>query len=312
MSEITNPGVRRGFASLQTAMTWSVAALLAFSIPARGDSIVTTDAFLPGARVIGASGVFRTDVEIFNPEERTTAMVSVYFALSNVDGTVAPKVTFSLSARRSITLDDTVLKDFGYTNAFGLLEVRSSVPVIVTSNIYNVAGSQPGTYGQFSPGQPYRKALGFDNSFLGDLYVIGLRNDPGYRVNATVMNPSSVPLEAGISLVDDRGFVYGTIIRTVPPFSIRQVDNIFENPDAFATFAPPRGGPYRLTFFVNLNNGARILSYATVNDRRTGDPYLITGEPMGLVSSSAASAPERQASSVTILDENASRAPRAE
>ncbi len=32
--------------------------------------------------------------------------------------------------------------------------------------------------------------------------------------------------------------------------------------------------------YVNLDNGARILGYATVTDKRTGDPYLIPAQAM--------------------------------
>ena len=149
---------------------------------------------------------------------------------------------------------------------------------MVTSNTYNVAGATPGTYGQYSPGQPYRNALGFDDSVYGDLYVTGLTNDPNLRTNAVVMNPSEVELRAGVQLVDAMGTIYGTRVYTVKPFSLTQLNDIFGS--EFASFQPPAGGPYRLNMFVNVGNGAKILGYATVTDKRTGDPFLIPAQAM--------------------------------
>ena len=85
-------------------------------------------------------------------------------------------------------------------------------------------------------------------------------------------------LEAGVQLVDWAGIVYGTRIVTVKPFSMHQLNDVFGA--EFASFQPPAGGPWRLNMFVNLDNGARNLGYATVTDTRTGDPYLIPAQAM--------------------------------
>ena len=242
------------------------------------DSIVTTDAFLPAVHINGASGVFRTDVWIFNPDPTFRAVVDLYYADADTDGTSVEglRITPDLEPRESVTLSDIVAQYFGKNSSYGLLEVRGGIPLIVTSNTYNVAGAAAGTYGQFSPGQAFRNALGFDNSIFGDLYVTGLFHDPNHRTNAVVMNPTATPLEAGVQLVDSVGNIYKTVVVTVPPFSLHQLNDVF-NQD-FASSSPPPGGPWRLNVFVNLSNGAKVLCYATVTDLRTGDPYLITGQ----------------------------------
>ncbi len=250
------------------------------------DSIVTSDAFLPAVHINGASGVYRTDVWIFNPDPTYRARVDLYYAEADTDGTSVNgiEITPDLEPRESVTLADIVAGYFGKTSSYGLLQVsgtRSGQPgtpqaLIVTSNTYNVAGAVPGTYGQFSPGQPSRNALGFDDSIFGDLYVTGLVNDPEHRTNAVVMNPTGTGLEAGVQLVDSVGNVYKTVIVTVPPYSLHQLNDIFYQD--FASSAPLQGGPWRLNVYVNLSNGAKVLCYATVTDLRTGDPYLITGQ----------------------------------
>jgi hypothetical protein len=259
------------------------AAFLAFAAlgatPATADSIATTDAYLPVADVEGATGSWRTDVWIFNPETTLENEVDLYFTPAGVDGTSLDgiRITPPLAPRESVSLADILFEYFGKTGTYGVLEVRATYPVMVTSNTYNIA-RPPGTFGQYSPGQPFRNALGFDDSVFGDLYVTGLTNDANLQTNAVVMNPSDVTLEAGVQLVDAMGIIYGTRVYTVKPFSLTQFNDVFGS--EFASFQPPAGGPYRLNLFVNLDNGARILGYATVTDKRTGDPYLIPAQAM--------------------------------
>ncbi len=265
---------------VRTLVAILAVAAAATATPAAADSIATTNAYLPAVHITGATGLWRTDVWVFNPETELDNEVVLYFTPAGVDGTTSGglRITPDLAPRESIALDDIVRTIFGRTEVFGLLEVRGKYPLLVTSNTYNVGGSRAGTYGQYSPGQPYRNALGFDDSVYGDLYVTGLTNDPNLRTNVAVMNPTDVELEAGVQLVDAVGVPYGTRIVIVPPFSVRQLDDVFG--EAFASFQPTPGGPYRLNLFVNLGNGARILGYATVTDKRTGDPYLIPAQAM--------------------------------
>ncbi|MCL4809871.1 MAG: hypothetical protein KJ062_19090, partial [Thermoanaerobaculia bacterium] len=73
--------------------------------------------------------------------------VELYFTPAGVDGTLLEGIRIDppLAPRESISLTDIVRQYFGRTEAFGLLEVSSQYPVLVTSNTYNVAGAQAGT-----------------------------------------------------------------------------------------------------------------------------------------------------------------------
>ncbi|MFI5182695.1 MAG: hypothetical protein ACHQPI_15035 [Thermoanaerobaculia bacterium] len=257
-----------------------VGAAVLLPTAASSDTISSTDSFLPAVHVNGASGVWRTDVTIFNPDPAVAAVVDISYGEADRDGTTRPayRLPGDLGPLASVTLPDIVLSTFGLGSGYGLLEVRSSsgTPVLVTSNTYNVAGAAPGTYGQFSPGQPSRNSVGFDNSVAGDLHVTGIPNDENHRTNAVVMNPTGIPLEAAVRLWDATGIPFKVVLVSVPPYSLHQLNDIF-NGD-FASASPPAGGPWRLSVFVNLPNGARALCYATVTDLRTGDPYLLTGQ----------------------------------
>lgn len=268
-------------ATIATAAAFAVAALVA--APAPADTIATTSAFLPAVNIDGATGTFITDVWIFNPEPNLENDVRLYFTPAGVDGSNLPgfRIDPPLAPRESIALKDILKNYFGKTKTFGLLEIQGEYPIMVTSNTYNVAGATPGTYGQYSPGQPKRNALGFEDSIYGNLYINGLTNDPVLRTNAVVMNPSDQWLEAGVQLLDAFGASHrdgGTRIYSVPPYSLIQLNDVFGS--EFASILPPGPGPYRLNIFVNLDNGALILGYATVTDKRTGDPYLIPAEAM--------------------------------
>jgi hypothetical protein len=244
-------------------------------------SIVTADAFLPAVNIVGATGVYRTDITIFNPQQNNVA-VKLFFTPADTDGTGLGglNIVNGLDARESVTLVDVVGAYFNLPGSYGILNVQGlsaagGSELIVTSNTYNVAGAVAGTYGQFSPGQPIEDALGFDDSDAGDLYLPGLPYDADHRVNAVVINPTGVsPLEVGVQLVDAFGNIIGKNVYDVPPYSMHQINDIYS---AFPTPQPENAPPYRLNVFVNLANGAKVLCYATVTDKRTGDPYLITG-----------------------------------
>ena len=265
------------------------AAYIAAVPTAAADTIATVEAFLPAVHVVGASGVFRTDVEVFNPDPEASADVVLYLTPPDADYTQRPGIRLDppLRPRESVTLSDVVSQYFHDDNAFGNLNVVSlkvgdasayGPALVVTSNTYNVAGAVSGTYGQFSPGQPRRKAVAFDDSVAGELYITGLRNDANLRTNVGILNTEDVPLEAGVQLVDSIGRVLAQRAYSVAPYSIRQINDLFGR--EFVAAGIPPGGPYRLTVFVNLPNAARLLCYASVSDLRTGDPYLIPGEPV--------------------------------
>jgi hypothetical protein len=247
---------------------------------AAADSLVTNDAFLPVVHIVGATGVFRSDVSIFNPN-RSDVTVKLYYTPADTDGTNLGgiRITPDLHSRESVTLADIVGNPayFNNSSSYGLLEVVTSAPVVVTSNLYNVGGATPGTYGQFAPGQPFRNALGFDETDNGILYVTGIPNDTNFRTNAVAMNATSVTLYAGVQLVDAVGNVWAGREYTVPPFSMHQLNDIF-GAEFAAAAPPPQNAPYRLNFFVNQSNGAKILCYASITDKRTGDPYMVVGQ----------------------------------
>ena len=255
-----------------------------------------SDSYLPAVHIVGATGVFRTDVSAFNPDTDVTADVAFYYTPAGVDGnlpgnTISFRLTDGLPPRNSVTLKDIVAEYVLVDSGYGLLQVSGlNKPVIVTSNTYNVNGAVPGTYGQFSPGQPIQSALGFDNSVFGDLYVTGVPNDANHRTNAVIMNPTGVSLEAGVQLVDKYRQIWASGVYVVPPYSLRQINDVFGK--EFVASGVPPDDSYRLNFFVNLGNGARILSYASITDVRTGDPYLVPGVPVPHAAAAAA-APAR-------------------
>ena len=114
--------------------------------PATADSIASTGLLPPRRDIEGATGVWRTDVWIFNPETSLENEVDLYFTPAGVDGTNLDgiRITPALAPRESVSLADILFEYFGKTETYGVLEVRATYPVMVTSNTYNVAGARRG------------------------------------------------------------------------------------------------------------------------------------------------------------------------
>lgn len=279
---ITRSTTRR-FTTLGLAF---VSALVA-APPATADSILTDDAFLPAVRIQGSTGFFVTDVTVFNPDLVNKVTVSFYYTPADTDGTTSPGFSLDpdLFPGETASLADILGRYFNLSSSYGLLEVKAGGPILVTSNSYNRSGKiVPGTFNQYSPGQPGRNAVGFDTTVNGELNIIGLTNDTtsnspndsNYRTNAVVMNPTSKRLEAGVRLIGPDTKIYGKQVYIVPPYSLTQINDVFYS--VLAQNNMPVSSAYRLNIYVDLGNGAKVLGYATVTDKRTGDPYLIPAE----------------------------------
>ena len=255
----------------------SAAALaLSLSSNAFADSFASTDAFLPIVHAVGATGIYTSDVTVLNPNS-SSATVTFYYTPADTDGSGSAGVPLNppLAPGETFTFED-VLSTVFHSSGYGLLEVQSSSPIIVTSNTLNVAANcTGGSFGQFSPGQPFRNAIGFGFGSTYKLYVGGLPNDFDHRTNATLINPTSSTLNATVELVDTSGFTVGAVSTSVPPFSLHQLNDVFGS--VFASRNPGAGAAWRLDFFVNTGNGARMLVYVTVINESSGDPYLVTG-----------------------------------
>lgn len=255
----------------------TLALAAALAAPLAADSIVSTDSFLPVVHIAGATGFYVSDVSLFNPNQNATK-VTFYFGRADTDSSGANGLTLTpdLQPRETYTIQD-FLGTLYSTTGYGLLEVRSDLPILVTSNTLNIAANcTGGTFGQFSPGQPERNSVGFGSTNDYDLYVPGIPNDVYHRTNAVVMNPTQYTLHATMELIDGSANTIGTINTDVPPYSLHQFNDVFGS--VFAGQRPPVDASYRLNFYVNTNNGATLLAYATITDVRSGDPYLITAQ----------------------------------
>ncbi len=263
------------------------------SLPLAADSNVTTDAFLPIVHVNGASGTWQSDVSVFNPNGQATK-VTFYFGAADTDATNAPGYQLSpdLQSRETVTLTDVLVNTFNVSSGYGTLEVRSDLPILVTSNTYNVRPNcTGGTFGQFSPGQPERNSVGYGTTNDYDLYVAGIVHDQNHLTSAAIMNPTGNTLHATMQLVDGAGNSWGSVTGVVPPFSLHQFSDLFRG-GAFGSLNPSYDNAWRLNFYVNTNTGATLLAYVTITDVRSGDPYLIPAQAQVVNVPAAVPAPQ--------------------
>ncbi|MBK9967740.1 MAG: hypothetical protein IPP07_23835 [Holophagales bacterium] len=111
--------MNRNVSTLAAALL-AVAALSA--TPVSADSIASTVSYLPVVDIEGATGTWRTDVWIFNPETSLENEVDLYFTPAGVDGTNLEgiRITPALAPRESVTLADILFEYFGKTKTYGL------------------------------------------------------------------------------------------------------------------------------------------------------------------------------------------------
>ena len=69
---------------------------------ATADTISSTESFLPAVHVIGATGVYRTDITIFNPDPALAAAIDISYGEADRDGHVLRHRALDVRPRREL------------------------------------------------------------------------------------------------------------------------------------------------------------------------------------------------------------------
>lgn len=246
-----------------------ISALLLTTVSATAKNL-----YIPVAGVApGVNGtLFRTDVRLFNPSETKTLGVTLHFLPQGWDGTNIPGRVVEVGPRKMVVLNN-VVQDFLQWPApvVGAIRIDSdtdnSYSIIASSRTYtdspNPAAS--GTYGQFVPAidvvNAKHKTVVLHVSHSLDFTT-------GFRTNAGVMNPQRQPTDVSISLHRADGTLIGTAIRNIQGMSMLQ-----ESVAAmFGLTANVEEG------FLVYESVLPVFTFASINDNRSGDGFLLTGE----------------------------------
>ena len=225
--------------------------------PAPYLQVVPSVAHLPGK----GGTQWRSDVAVVNRTGGVAALTLRY------EGDGGPlERTASVGAGGTVRWQDVLVSLFSVATTAkvkGTLEVRSTVPVVVTSRTYNQTVG--GTYGQYYPALEAGEAI-----VAGQVGVLAqLEGTTAFRTNVGIVNLGAAAVTVAVRLFEAGGAQVGSVKRITAGAGLWvQQDDIFA-----ACAAGSRPLAYA-TVEVETAGGA-VWAYASVIDQATGDPTTI-------------------------------------
>jgi hypothetical protein len=229
--------------------------------PAQAIEFAGREVVLPVvARGPGAAGsIWQTDIVITNV---STRQEQIDVAMSFRQGSSSSHLfTGQLAPRESLVFRDVLAETFGLESAHGYARIWTNFPnarLVAYARIYNV-GSSAGEYGQNAVALEWSK-------MSRKSYLTGLSGVGGNRTNIGITNPSSVDVDAFVSIFERSGEMRAGIATTVAGESVLQIN------DAFAYFglAPFDGAT------VQITTSKDVYAWASVARSDSGDASFIT------------------------------------
>ena len=220
----------------------------------------TVGSMLVASHAEGADdSTWRTDVAVLNPWSQS---VNIDLAFPSHNGRTTRSATLAPGRLREWV--DVVGGLFGIRdNVSGALTVEAPQALVVTSRTYNDAGG--GTFGQFFPAVSFSQAVTFGRTgFLNQI-----RKNHDFRTNVGFLNLGDAVAQVRVTLYSPDGSPIGNAVtRTVDAGGWLQIDDVFGKADA------GNRDLARASVQV-LTPGGTVWAYASVIDRRTGDPVTV-------------------------------------
>lgn len=249
----------------------STLTFLAAAAPSRADVVLPTSAFSSGAGNPPAQ--FQTDVRVFNPGNSPVNVTPVFYNQGPDGGTVT-KPFFTVPARSQVAFDNILQSLFGLSNSppvFGPIRFQSSSPILVSSGTNNVNSCVGGVVtGQWIPGIDVGQAL-----TSGTLVQLAASIDPGtgYRSNVVFMYPGTTSATVRAKLRKGDGTLLADVtLDPLGPNGFRQINRL----DVFI------GNPNTVTdtnLWLEFTSDQPVLSFASVINNASGDPFAVTATP---------------------------------
>lgn len=207
----------------------------------------------------GANGTFFvTDLRLLNATS-SEELATLIYTPSGCDGRIEfSAVKVSIPAGQVVSLDDVVGRTL-HMSGIGQLEIGGEV---VTTGRTWTAAPAGGSAGQFVPAFPSA-----DGMVLGDSprTLTAVENGTEFRTNIGFAETSGAGGRVRLTLFDAKG---GALVG-MTDYAVQ--------PHAHLQVPVGAGGSFLATVEV-IEGGARILSYASVVDNRTGDAMFIPAE----------------------------------
>jgi hypothetical protein len=217
--------------------------------------------YLPAAaHLAGQNGSsFRSDVRVYNGSS-TQATVQATL-LSAADNSSAVPVSFVVPGNRVKAFDDLIADLFHLASGGGAVRFVSDQPLVITSNLFSRAATGSGTFGQFIAAAPAS-----DASLRQTIHHV--RGDATHRINLGVVNTSNTAANLDIVVYDlDAGGVAGQAIARVGATGWVQYNDLVSQ---LLLESLPNS-------MVVITSDAPVLTYVSILDNVTNDPYFVPG-----------------------------------
>ena len=235
--------------------------------------LLAEDAYLS---IGGSTGVFHTDMRIFNPSYTKDIQVTAYLLAVGADNTSATTKVIIVGKRQQLVYNDVLQAIFG-VGGLGGLRLKSDDDFVATQRIYALAadGSTTGQYiGGLDASGAKKKGL-----------LIQLRNNGGagqvgtFRTNIGAVNPNATAANVTWKLFDKNNALVGTAkTQVIPPYGMVAPTSI----GAFTANCPSPAGtciaPAAADLtdaWVSYESDQPLFAYSSIVDNATADGTLI-------------------------------------
>ncbi len=230
--------------------------------PPLGDPDLALRVVPTAAHAPGVGGVLWTTDLVMRNFGSDPVHATVYLLQKGVDNRNAEARPVVIQPWAYCDAADVVLGSFLQPNTAGGLAIQADGPLVIGSKTTATGGL--GSYGQHVPALPAETALGQGDEGR----LIGLAHSAAYRTNLGLVNISPKVTLVTVEAHDASGGLVGTAGYGLRPYQFFQVNDFFarlgvmEIEDAWVLVRP-------------TSPGARLMTYASVIDNRTGDPGLV-------------------------------------
>jgi uncharacterized repeat protein (TIGR01451 family) len=263
--------------------------------PTKQGGAVQTSVIVPSAgHLDGVNSHWQSDVFVANTSQQK---VKYQLTFSPDDASKGVKQTLiDVDAGATTALVDIIKTWYGVgslgESANGVLEIRPfdatgkaspanddvsvSLATIASSRAYNVSTTSNATLGQFMPALPFSGFIGRALDQAHAATVLGLQQiaqNADFRSNIGILEASGQPASVLISVFDGDGKKLLDLPLDLKGGEQRQLNSLLaQNKITLDTG--------RIEVKVTGGDG-KVTAYASVVDNKSGDPYLISGVPLG-------------------------------
>lgn len=237
---------------------------------AAADVVIPSSAFSSGAN----QALFQSDVRVYNPGSTPVTVIPVFYNVAN--GQTVTKNPFIVNGHTQTKFDNVLSSLFEQAQgAFGPIRFETDGVLVVSSSVNNVNACGNGAVsGQWLPGIDVD-----DASTSGTLVQLAVNVDRtgGYRSNVVFMNPGEDPATVEAKLRRGDGTLLSS--RTVGPLAANGFSQLSLEEGNF----PGLAGVSDTNLFLEYTSDKPVLSFASVINNLSGDPFAIVSVPPPVV-----------------------------